>query len=71
MVKSVQIPSHVNLQELCVGYLLEHYSPQSALEAPWLLLADPFYLEPTWKNSAFHAAAWSGHAEALGPNVVG
>ncbi|CAJ1413069.1 unnamed protein product [Effrenium voratum] len=50
----------------CVKYLLAHHSPQTApADSPWLQLADPCWMEGTWKNSAFHAAAWNGQAEAM------
>ncbi|CAK0897772.1 unnamed protein product [Prorocentrum cordatum] len=50
----------------CVAYLLNQHSPQTApREKPWFQLADPFYLEPSWKNSAFHSAAWAGQSEVM------
>jgi len=50
----------------CVEYLLKHHSPQTApREAPWLQLADPCWMEGSWKNSAFHSTAWTGQADVM------
>eukprot|EP00747_Dinoflagellata_sp_TGD_P191052 gnl/TRDRNA2_/TRDRNA2_53884_c0_seq1.p1 gnl/TRDRNA2_/TRDRNA2_53884_c0~~gnl/TRDRNA2_/TRDRNA2_53884_c0_seq1.p1 ORF type:complete len:908 (+),score=170.23 gnl/TRDRNA2_/TRDRNA2_53884_c0_seq1:46-2724(+) len=50
----------------CVEVLLNKYTPQSAPQSqPWLQLADPLWQEGSWGNSAFHSAAWNGHAEVM------
>lgn len=50
----------------CVEYLLLHHSPQTAPEdKPWLQLADPIWLDKTYKNSAFHSTAWTGKADVM------
>lgn len=50
----------------CVELLLAKYSTTSAPgHQPWLQLADPLWQEKAWGNSAFHTAAWAGHADVL------
>lgn len=50
----------------CVHFLLEGYTPETAPpEQAWLQLADPFWQERAWHNSAFSIAAYRGHADLL------
>ena len=50
----------------CVCLLLEEYTPQTAPpNKAWLQLADVFWQDRTWHNSAFSIAAYRGHATLL------
>ena len=48
----------------CIEYLLKHHSVLTA-EQPWLRLADPFWQERKWGNSAFSIAAYRGDLQML------
>ncbi len=48
----------------CVEYLLKYHSIRTA-KSPWLQLADPFWQDRKWGNSAFSIAAYLGDVETL------